>query len=208
MHPDHSARLGTEDANAVETAFRDRMGLLERAKRSDDGASTAEDTALAVSDATNQPTSPTQPSEQSEGQSSSDAAPSAPQINTGNSKLRRFRDKEHLRFVSAQACTVCGRQPCEPHHIRFAQPRAMSRKVSDEFTVPLCRVHHREIHRRGDEAAWWTEFGIDPMPLPFAYGSRPAAAVPGQTEAAMATLARCSSLAGSEAAALPGSLDR
>jgi hypothetical protein len=40
-----------------------------------------------------------------------------------------------------------------------------SRKVSDEFTVPLSRVHHREIHRRGDEAAWWAEFGIDPMPI-------------------------------------------
>ena len=95
----------------------------------------------------------------------SDAAPSSQQVNSGNGKLRRFRDKEHLRFVSKQPCTVCGRQPCEPHHIRFAQPRAISRKVSDEFTVPLCRVHHREIHRRGDEAAWWAEFGVNPMPI-------------------------------------------
>ena len=74
-------------------------------------------------------------------------------------------DKDDLRFVSQQPCCVCGREPCEPHHIRFAQPRAISRKVSDEFTVPLCRVHHREIHRRGDEAAWWAEFSIDPMPI-------------------------------------------
>jgi len=34
--------------------------------------------------------------------------------------------------------------------------------VSDEFTVPLCRRHHREVHRSGDEAAWWTKTGIDP----------------------------------------------
>jgi hypothetical protein len=33
------------------------------------------------------------------------------------------------------------------------------------FTVPLCRVHHRELHRQGDERLWWTRFNIDPMPI-------------------------------------------
>lgn len=75
---------------------------------------------------------------------------------------RRVRDREHRKFVSLQACLVCGRQPSDPHHLRFAQPRALSRKVSDEFTVPLCRTHHREVHRGGDEAAWWNKFGVDP----------------------------------------------
>ena len=75
---------------------------------------------------------------------------------------RRVRDKEHRKFVSTQACLICGRQPSDPHHLRFAQPRALSRKVSDEFTVPLCRIHHREVHRGGDEAAWWSRFGVDP----------------------------------------------
>jgi hypothetical protein len=78
------------------------------------------------------------------------------------SEPRRIRDKEHRKFVSSQACLVCGRQPSDSHHLRFAQPRALSRKVSDEFTVPLCRIHHREVHRRGNEAAWWNGFGIDP----------------------------------------------
>jgi hypothetical protein len=64
-----------------------------------------------------------------------------------------------------QPCTVCGRQPCEAHHIRYAQPRALGRKVSDEFTVPLCRVHHREVHRQGDERAWWATFNVDPLPV-------------------------------------------
>ena len=77
----------------------------------------------------------------------------------------RLRDKEHRKFVAAQPCVVCGRAPCDPHHLRFAQPRALGRKVSDEFTVPLCRVHHRELHRKGDEAAWWQAIKIDPMPL-------------------------------------------
>jgi ERF superfamily len=82
-------------------------------------------------------------------------------------KTIRLRDKEHLKFVSKQPCVVCGREPSDPHHLRFAQPRALGRKVSDEFTVPICRLHHRELHREGDEAAWWTALKIDPVPIAF-----------------------------------------
>jgi len=60
---------------------------------------------------------------------------------------------------------VCGRHPADAHHLRFAQPRALARKVSDEFTVPVCRVHHRELHRTGDEAIWWKSIDIDPLPI-------------------------------------------
>ncbi len=52
---------------------------------------------------------------------------------------RRIRDREHIKFVAKQPCLICGRQPSDPHHLRFAQPRALSREVSDEFTVPLFR---------------------------------------------------------------------
>jgi hypothetical protein len=75
---------------------------------------------------------------------------------------RRIRDRDHVRFVAQQSCLVCGRQPCDAHHLRFTQSRALSRKVSDEYTVPLCRGHHREVHRHGDEAAWWHKLGLDP----------------------------------------------
>jgi hypothetical protein len=78
---------------------------------------------------------------------------------------RRIRDKEHLRFVAQQACLVCGRKSSDPHHLRFAQHPALGRKVSDEFTVPLCRGHHREVHRSGDESAWWRHIGIDPTKM-------------------------------------------
>ena len=57
---------------------------------------------------------------------------------------RRLRDKAHLKFVASQPCLICGRSPVDAHHLRFAQPRAMGLKVSDEFTVPLCRTHHRD----------------------------------------------------------------
>lgn len=79
------------------------------------------------------------------------------------SKQRRLRDKRHRQFVAAQACVVCGGQPADAHHLRFAQPRGLGIKVSDEFTVPLCRAHHREVHRTRNEMRWWAQLGIQPM---------------------------------------------
>jgi hypothetical protein len=76
---------------------------------------------------------------------------------------RRYRNKEHLRYVAQQPCLVCARKPSDSHHLRLVQPRALGRKASDEFVVPLCRVHHREVHRAGDERAWWKQAGIDPL---------------------------------------------
>ena len=76
---------------------------------------------------------------------------------------RRIRDRDHIRHVTKQPCLICGRRPSDPHHLRFAQSRALGRKASDEFTVPLCRTHHREIHRCGDESSWWGNTGIDPL---------------------------------------------
>src|ERR1700680_3902897 len=75
-------------------------------------------------------------------------------------------DKAHLAFVANQPCLVCGRRPAQAHHIRFAQPRALGLKVSDEFTVPLCNGHHDSLHQTGDERAWWARHGIlDPLQL-------------------------------------------
>src|SRR5262245_38451363 len=78
-------------------------------------------------------------------------------------KPRRYRNKDHLRYIARQACLICGRQPSDPHHLRYAQPRALGRKASDEFTVPLCRAHHREVHRVSNEQAWWQRLGIHPL---------------------------------------------
>jgi recombination DNA repair RAD52 pathway protein len=81
------------------------------------------------------------------------------------SEPKRLRDKAHLRFVAAHPCLVCGRQPSDPHHLRFAQPRALGLKVSDEFTVPLCREHHRQLHHAGNEIAWWHNLNTKPLPI-------------------------------------------
>jgi hypothetical protein len=80
-------------------------------------------------------------------------------------KTIRLRDKDHCKFVATQPCVVCGRTPAEAHHIRFAQPRALNRKVSDEYTVPVWRLHHRELHRYGDEASWWAGVDVDPLSI-------------------------------------------
>jgi hypothetical protein len=78
-------------------------------------------------------------------------------------KTIRQRNKAHLIFVASQPCLVCQRTPCDPHHLKFAQPRALGRKVSDEFTVPLCREHHMQLHKTGNEAAWWANLKIEPL---------------------------------------------
>jgi hypothetical protein len=78
---------------------------------------------------------------------------------------KRLRDKAHLKFVASQPCLVCGRQPSDPHHLRFAQPRAIGLKVSDEFTVPLCRGHHRQLHQAGNEEAWWKSLRINALAI-------------------------------------------
>jgi hypothetical protein len=80
-------------------------------------------------------------------------------------KTARQRSKRHLRFVASQPCLICKASPCDAHHLKFAQARSLSMKVSDEFTVPLCRRHHQELHRHGNEAAWWANGQIAPLEI-------------------------------------------
>jgi hypothetical protein len=175
--------LTADAAASVESAFRERMQILQSEACSpnpllsskDSPSSPAEAAAgLGSTNANNHPPAKSEPltgEPQKGGQRS--WAPTSGEIeaeSVDKSSLplmepRRYRNKDHVRFVATQPCTVCGRQPSDPHHIRFAQKRALGRKVSDEFTVPLCRIHHRELHRRGDEAAWWNSVNIDPMPI-------------------------------------------
>jgi len=74
---------------------------------------------------------------------------------------RRLRDQAHRQFVATLPCLICARMPSQAHHLRFAQPRSMGSKVSDEWTVPLCTLHHRALHAVGSEESWWADVGID-----------------------------------------------
>jgi hypothetical protein len=90
--------------------------------------------------------------------------PAAPEAGLAHPKEPpRKRSKAHLLFVREQPCLVCQQTPCDAHHLKFAQPRALGRKVSDEFTVPLCRAHHQDLHRHGNERAWWANLQITPL---------------------------------------------
>jgi hypothetical protein len=104
---------------------------------------------------------------------SASLVPAAPDLAPGKidksqlaiAEPKRLRDKAHLKFVASQPCLICGRQPSDPHHLRFAQPRAIGLKVSDEFTVPLCRGHHRQLHQVGNEETWWVKYQIDVLKM-------------------------------------------
>jgi ERF superfamily len=144
--------LMATDAKLVEDAFERRLSELP----SSDAAAPSNDESSVPQIAGPQviPTTESTDAGQAKGIDKSILAVAAP---------RRYRNREHLRYVAQQACLVCGRKPSDPHHLGFTQPRALGRKVSDEFAVPLCRGHHRAVHRSRDERAWWRQAGIDPI---------------------------------------------
>jgi hypothetical protein len=144
--------LTATDAKLVEDAFERRLSELP----SSDGAALSNDLSSVPQIAGPQETATTESTDpgQAKGIDKSILTVAAP---------RRYRNREHLRYVAQQACLICGRKPSDPHHIGFTQPRALGRKVSDEFAVPLCRGHHRAVHRSRDERAWWSQAGIDPI---------------------------------------------
>jgi hypothetical protein len=181
-------QLATSDAQEVETAFVAKLhkfgddvaaldppesatrvgvgGNSEPATAAGSDGSGSEPTAVTKSNRTRKLNGNRMPQRRAAGSNeSSDEATFEPAIQqvTQLGKPVRMRDRNHLRFVSTQPCMACGRTPSDAHHLRFAQQWALGRKVSDEFTVPLCRLHHRELHRRGDERTWWQHLNVDPL---------------------------------------------
>jgi hypothetical protein len=165
-------RLTAQDAGALDARFRLKLGtvdeesyaqfLIADTAESEQGSSDAPRSGVSTLGApANDDESAAQPLAMEQGPSPpGQGAPPRPPLAP---KVIRLRDREHRKFVATLPCLVCGRSPADAHHLRFAQPRALARKVSDEFTVPVCRLHHREIHRHGDEAAWWKRRNIDPI---------------------------------------------
>ena len=175
--------LTTDDAGQVEARFQSKLAAIEEARSGAEAATASDETHEAPS--TSEVEDLIDPLAINI-DVSAEAAPSASEpSNTPNvaalfaeapadiqpgrrrlvAKTIRLRDKMHCKFVARQPCVVCGRTPSEAHHIRFAQPRALGRKVSDEYTVPVCRLHHRELHRYGDEVSWWAGVHVDPVPI-------------------------------------------
>jgi ERF superfamily len=154
-------QCSTVDAQAVEHAFAARLSRL----------------------AGSEPAAPHDPQADRHDQDPSPSDPDQRNV-TVIKKPVRERDREHLKFVTSQPCLVCGRMPSDAHHVKFAEQRALGRKVSDRFTVPVCRLHHRELHRRGNERDWWQDQGIEPLGIATAlwdntHAAEPAAAILG-----------------------------
>jgi ERF superfamily len=144
--------LAAADAKLVEEAFKLRLSEFLQSEPAEASAVSG----IAATQATT-------PKQAAPGTQRSDAPRAVEKSVLTVARPRRYRNKEHLRFVAQQACLVCGRKPSDPHHLRFMQPRALGWKVSDEFVAPLCRIHHRAVHRVSDERAWWKQVGIDPI---------------------------------------------
>ena len=134
-------QLSATDALAVEAAFTTRLSQLDETEHPDAREVTVEQRAVLPRGKPNRETV------------------------SVISKPVRERDRHHLKFVASQPCVICGRIPSDAHHIKFAELPAMGRKVSDKYTVPVCRIHHRDLHRRGNERVWWTDRGIDPLEI-------------------------------------------
>jgi hypothetical protein len=147
----HKDSLSVRDAEQIEAGFKARLAQFAEPKAIN----------AASEDSDGSTTTPAQPSPSHKRKRVKPATIDKSLLSF--SEPRRVRDREHVRHVAQQSCLVCGRKPCDAHHIRSAQASALGRKVSDEFTVPLCRGHHRELHRHGDEAKWWCKFAIDPL---------------------------------------------
>jgi hypothetical protein len=146
--------LAAADAKRVEDAFEQRLSELAPSATAEAADDTALSTHVDLVGANAMLTKGSGDLGQPDGINKSVLAHAAP---------RRYRNREHLRYVARQACLICGRKQSDPHHLRYLQPRALGRKASDEFAVPLCRSHHRAVHRAGDEQAWWKAAGIDPV---------------------------------------------
>ena len=162
--------LAVADAQSIEQAFERRLTELSEAADGEAGLPSVEGQGSEASQEFGGQPQSEEPAkiEPERLPLGSDAASHEPSPGIDKSVLtlsepKRHRSKEHLRFVATHACLVCGRKPSDPHHLRFTQPRALGRKVSDEFAVPLCRGHHRALHRSGNERVWWQTAGIDPI---------------------------------------------
>jgi ERF superfamily len=145
-------RLTAPDTQQLEKAFQAKLARLESAEAA------AGDTPSAVGSARRLSSHGRRPRERV----GTATATGIDKSRLARPEPRRVRDKDHVKFVAKQPCLICGRTPADAHHLRFAQHRALGRKASDEFTVPLCRGHHSEAHRSGDEVAWWAKAGINP----------------------------------------------
>jgi len=76
----------------------------------------------------------------------------------------KLRNPGHLRFIRGFECSVTSSDfhggKIEAAHVRIGTDGSMSVKPSDNWTIPLCGLHHNRQHMIG-EATFEKEYGID-----------------------------------------------
>lgn len=93
-------------------------------------------------------------------------------------KQPREKDNKRLNYIRSLPCCICGGINVDAAHIRIGsighgkRNTGMQEKPSDKWTVPLCREHHEEQHKAGNELKWWASKGIDPFMLAIMLGSK------------------------------------
>lgn len=79
---------------------------------------------------------------------------------------KRIRDKKHMAAIREGGCSICGNPVADAHHLRIVgHQRGLGVKNGDNFTIPLCRLHHDELHMYGDERLFLDMHGIDGVSL-------------------------------------------
>jgi hypothetical protein len=59
-------------------------------------------------------------------------------------------------------CAICGTLPSDAHHLKsVGHLRGAAIKNGDDYTIPLCRKHHEELHHLGSEKLFLALHGID-----------------------------------------------
>lgn len=77
-------------------------------------------------------------------------------------RSERWRSQAHCNFVRQHECCVpgCVERPIEVAHVRRGSDGGMGKKPSDWNTLSLCRDHHAEQHRLGEQS-FEKRHGID-----------------------------------------------
>ena len=71
------------------------------------------------------------------------------------------RDPKYRKFVGGLPCLICGEKAEFHHESGLGDSGGMSKKCSDYFGVPLCRMHHDERDRLGFKS-FWGKYWKDP----------------------------------------------
>lgn len=83
-------------------------------------------------------------------------------LRSSGRKADRLRSQKRMQAARDLGCSICKNPIADAHHLRTAgHMRAMSLKNGDDFTIPLCRKHHDELHAFGDEKLFLALNGVD-----------------------------------------------